>query len=509
MSYEYKAQRRGESRHDGSELGDFAWEGRKEMANRDMLNRMIFCGVGLILLLEPLSAVQGWSPPFRVSPLGTGSCVYPAVCVDGGGGVWVTWFNSRHLYSRFCDNDNWSDVILVDSVLTTTSPVVRSSAMCRDTMGQVWVAWEDSGGYEMGHIRLSYFDPRDSVWHTSIRDDRLRGGAPGITCDTLNNIWCSWTGFTTLVDSNFYIMAGCYDGDSWTRFDTLAILPPVLMSQTAGITTDISGNIWVCFNGLGWIYAQCFDGSNWSSQEYIGTCDEMAHPTICSDSSGNIWVAWWAKMYVRWAGSDTWSEIQLPNSDTAYAFWAHPDICSDFQGRIWMGFAEIRRYHFDSLRVCGTYYQEGDWKDLTILDKDSPHNPVIAYSGDRVWLVWSSVKEGSNNIYISHNCATMIDEYAAAKNEEVRLNVYPSLFASTTSIEYVLPKSGNVQMVVYNLLGEDVMILTDEKQRAGSHTLSWDVTDNAGRRVPSGTYFVRLEAGNYTATRKVCVVRWL
>jgi len=36
---------------------------------------------------------------------------------------------------------------------------------------------------------------------------------------------------------------------------------------------------------------------------------------------------------------------------------------------------------------------------------------------------------------------------------------------------------------------------------------TWDSTDDAGRRVPSGTYFVRLEAGNYTATRKVCVVR--
>lgn len=479
-----------------------------------MLSRKIFCGIGLILLFEPLSIIQGWSPPFRISPLGTGSCVYPAVCVDGEGRIWVTWFNSRHLYSRSCYNDSWSDVILVDSGLTTSSPVVRSSTMCKDTLGRVWVAWEDSNGYEMGHIRLSYFDYRDSVWHSTIPDDRLRGGAPAITCDTLNNIWCCWTGFTTLVDSNFYIMAGCYDGDSWTRFDTLAILPPVMMSQTARITTDISGNIWVCFNAVSGVYTQYFDGSNWSSQEYIGTCDEMAHPTICSDSSGNIWVAWLldlyhdmdGKLYVRYVDSDTWSEVPYPHFGTNYSPYPNADICSDPQGRIWIGCLEARRYYWDSVRVCAAYYEDENWKDLTILEKVTPNTPVIAYGAERVWLVWSSVKEGNSNIYLSYASTTGINEHGEAKNEEVRLGVYPNPFSQRVAIRYYFHAGYERSLKIYDLSGRLVRTFLIPKQRQSTTKILWDGRDEKGKRVRNGVYFIRLRVGEKVRTKKLVLL---
>jgi len=499
-----------------------------------MMNRMTFYSISLILLFEPLSTIEAWSPRFRVSPLGVGSCADPAVCVYDEGTIWVTWFDSAHLCSRYCYNDNWSDVILVDSTPATSAVVVRSSAMCNDTTGQVWVAWVDSGDY----IRLSYFDDRDSLWHSSIPDDRLKGGAPGITADTLDKIWCSWTGFATLADSNYYIVTGCYDRSGWTRFDTLAKLPPYITCQTAGITTDISGNIWVCWNGgplnidgdLG-VYAQHFDGAEWSGSESVGVCGDMAFPTISADSSGNLWVAWYyysvgmeGQMGVRYADGDTWSEVEYPHFDANYEPFPYPDICADPEGRIWIGCLEAHCDVWDTVRVCGAYYENEDWKDLTIIDSDA-WTPVIAYGADKVWLVWNSVNGGKRNIYLSYTSATGVHEQGEARNREARLEAHPNPFNPQTTIRYGLAKEGRVTLKVYNALGQEVRVLVDEFEQAGTYSVVWDRRDNRGRKVSSGTYFLRLAirsigscgpvgdthtglgTGNYTATRKVCVVR--
>ena len=80
-------------------------------------------------------------------------------------------------------------------------------------------------------------------------------------------------------------------------------------------------------------------------------------------------------------------------------------------------------------------------------------------------------------------------------------------FTDRTSIGYQLRQRSNVRLTIYNLLGQKVRTLVDSEQDAGVHTAIWNARDDSGRRVSSGTYFLRLEAGNHTATRKLCVVR--
>jgi len=92
------------------------------------------------------------------------------------------------------------------------------------------------------------------------------------------------------------------------------------------------------------------------------------------------------------------------------------------------------------------------------------------------------------------------------------LRAAPNPLTERAIIQYGLVQRSRVDIVIYNLLGEHVKTLVETHQEAGLHTITWDATDNAARRVPSGTYFLRLEAragqaGNCSATRKVCVVR--
>lgn len=79
---------------------------------------------------------------------------------------------------------------------------------------------------------------------------------------------------------------------------------------------------------------------------------------------------------------------------------------------------------------------------------------------------------------------------------------YPNPFSERATIQYGLPEDVHVRMVVYDLLGREVMRLVDEPVRAGQHEL---VVDAA--RLASGVYFYRITAGSFTDSRRMVVVR--
>jgi hypothetical protein len=76
-----------------------------------------------------------------------------------------------------------------------------------------------------------------------------------------------------------------------------------------------------------------------------------------------------------------------------------------------------------------------------------------------------------------------------------------------TTIRYALPKPAKVNMAIYNLLGMKIHTLVDAFQPAGNHSAVWDGKDEAGNSVPSGTYFYRLEAGEFKTQKAMILAR--
>jgi len=66
-------------------------------------------------------------------------------------------------------------------------------------------------------------------------------------------------------------------------------------------------------------------------------------------------------------------------------------------------------------------------------------------------------------------------------------------------IEYSLNRECEVNLSIYNLLGQKIITLIDEKQGPGNHGVSWDGTAN-GRKLPSSTYFYRVCADSFSRT---------
>ncbi|TFH57931.1 MAG: T9SS type A sorting domain-containing protein [Candidatus Zixiibacteriota bacterium] len=84
---------------------------------------------------------------------------------------------------------------------------------------------------------------------------------------------------------------------------------------------------------------------------------------------------------------------------------------------------------------------------------------------------------------------------------------YPTPFNPSTSIHFSIPRHGRVRIDVFNLLGQSVTTLIDKEIDAGVHSVSWDGRNAAGTEAANGIYFYRLEAGEFTATRKMMMIK--
>ena len=79
---------------------------------------------------------------------------------------------------------------------------------------------------------------------------------------------------------------------------------------------------------------------------------------------------------------------------------------------------------------------------------------------------------------------------------------YPNPFNPSTTIKFTLPREVDVNLSVFNILGQLVGKLVNEHMKAGSHLIRLDANQYA-----SGTYFYRITAGDFVQTKKMLVVK--
>ena len=89
----------------------------------------------------------------------------------------------------------------------------------------------------------------------------------------------------------------------------------------------------------------------------------------------------------------------------------------------------------------------------------------------------------------------------------VLLQNYPNPFNPSTTIEYELPVRSQVDLIIYNILGQRVATLYSRTQPAGLHGIEWDGTDAQGRPVASGIYFYRLHTPSFSQAKKMVLLR--
>jgi hypothetical protein len=79
---------------------------------------------------------------------------------------------------------------------------------------------------------------------------------------------------------------------------------------------------------------------------------------------------------------------------------------------------------------------------------------------------------------------------------------YPNPFNPSTNFEFRIAEFGVVSLKIYDLLGREITVLVNEELKAGVYKAEWDAS-----AYPSGVYFYRLAAGNFTETKKMILVK--
>jgi predicted GH43/DUF377 family glycosyl hydrolase len=223
-------------------------------------------------------------------------------------------------------------------------------------------------------------------------------------------------------------------------------------------------------------YATSADGIKWD--KYVG------NPVLDVGDSG------------EWDGTDIEIVSVLHNNDIY---------------EMWYGASD------DSVKRSG-YATSPDGIDWT---KDTLHNPILVPESswesngtevstvllrDTTYIMWYSGESNSSG-KIGYATAPKITGIEDKNQGNVIQNFkllqnYPNPFNPKTVISYHLPTSSEIDLSIFNILGEKVVTVVSEKQRAGYHEIEFN-----GQNLVSGLYLYKIEAGTWQDVKKMVLLK--
>ena len=124
------------------------------------------------------------------------------------------------------------------------------------------------------------------------------------------------------------------------------------------------------------------------------------------------------------------------------------------------------------------------WNGIITINSNAGNNPA-----------YSVLLRGEGTLSVRDTGLPVPGEFALNQN-------YPNPFNPTTDIQFSLPVQSNVRLSVVNMLGQEVAVLADGNFSAGVYTASFDAA-----AMPSGLYFYRMDAGDFTSVRKMMLLK--
>ena len=154
---------------------------------------------------------------------------------------------------------------------------------------------------------------------------------------------------------------------------------------------------------------------------------------------------------------------------------------------------------------------------LTHQDQELGVYTIMAQPGQDQLAIPIEIRGRDANISISYKGISGQGELAGQMTKSITIeNVpdefvlydnYPNPFNPTTKINYGLPNEANVLLVIYDILGREVIKLANDLQEPGYKSITWNGTDALGRNVSAGMYFYLLQTGEFRQTRKMILLK--
>ncbi|MBN1895203.1 T9SS type A sorting domain-containing protein [bacterium] len=251
---------------------------------------------------------------------------------------------------------------------------------------------------------------------------------------------------------------------------------------------------------------------NWMTWPNVPVCNDIYEQSwnnlAYSSGEGSFMVVWNDWRSVSWDGMRDWE-------DTGW----YPPMADIYGQRLWLDPADSSMAFLDhdgtatgdpgmNTPVAFTEFEEGNMQYPAIAYRTAGNDFLVAYEFKRE-------TDDDRDIYMdlyqggSPFSPVNVDQRPSA-GLPVRFTLsqnVPNPFNPATEISYTLPEADRVVLSVYNAMGQKILDLIDRHQAGGLHRASWDGKDGAGRILPSGLYFYRLQAGGRQAVRKMIFMR--
>lgn len=168
----------------------------------------------------------------------------------------------------------------------------------------------------------------------------------------------------------------------------------------------------------------------------------------------------------------------------------------------------------------GDFLVGGDQDPNDVIFFDGDNNKVVTADaeynvGDQIAIVSGIFTYSFGSYKVSLRTLTDLGGVTGVRNAvtaapltfELRQN-YPNPFNAGTCIHFSLAGTRNVNLVVYNMLGQQVRnLVSGEEYQAGNHILYWDGMNNEGTMMPSGVYVYRIKAGDFMDYKKMTMLK--
>jgi len=342
------------------------------------------------------------------------------------------------------------------------------------------------------------------------------------------------TGFA--VGTNGTIIKSTNVGENWinqTSGVTTTLNDIKFSDQSTGLTVGSNGVILKTTNsGISWIsqvsgttdplysisYLPNFNGSAvYVAGGYSAGGADVEGKVINSTDGGNIWVS------NDCESSRILYSIGFPNSTTGFAVGEGGTIIKTFNAIVpvelttftssitgndvtlnWCTATEINNQGFQIERSNKLEAKSGEWESIGFVIGNGTTTEAQSYSfadenlsaGEYQYRLkqidYDGTFEYSNTIEVNIDLPKTF----------ALLNCFPNPFNPSTKIIYEIPKQSNVLLKVYDILGNEVSILVNEMQSAGSYQIVFDASE-----LSNGVYFYKLQAGNFVQTRKMILLK--
>lgn len=217
---------------------------------------------------------------------------------------------------------------------------------------------------------------------------------------------------------------------------------------------------------------------------------------------------WSSSNAQNWYGAGAVDIIYLNGSDSVLAIYRMGDITPGYgkadTPSLYTDYISDEIWHSYSINLLDEYnlhfsgFQTSDVTQIKIL--------LWAYGS-----YWGGTGVGgevfADNFIITSPVTGLIADQSIVPYQFALHQNYPNPFNPSSIVRYDLPEAANVTLVVYDILGSEVVRLVDQEMQPGYHQAVWDARDRAGRAMPTGIYIARLITPAYTKSIKMLLLK--